>query len=241
MNGLSRIIIIAIACFCTLSVKAQDAETAPQKGATAGQVLSGHYARVYGMAMRYNDYGMAKNALYNLYVENPQNDSILFSLSALYLQSGQYASSAISAQDILQMKPKHTGAMEILAVSYENLGVKDKALDSYETLFLESDDFETLYKIAFLQYDLKRYNESNANADILLSKPQSDTLTVIYETADKKQKEYPIKVAIMNLKGLNAQGQGKNAEAKKQYEAALKVAPDFILAKQNLEAIEQKK
>ncbi|UII26443.1 hypothetical protein LVD15_24625 [Fulvivirga maritima] len=242
MKALRRTIILAFSLFVTLTTFAQDdQQPAERKAPSAGQVFSGHYARVYGMAMRYNDYSMAKNALYNLYVENPQNDSILYSLSALYLQTGQYASAAISSQDILQMRPKHTGAMEILAVSYENLGVKDKALDTYESLYLESDDFETLYKIAFLQFDLKRYKESTTNADILLGEAQADSLTVVYEDANQKQKEYPIKVAIHNLKGLIAQAQGNISAAKKEFEAALKIAPDFILAKQNMEALEAKK
>lgn len=221
------------------TVYSQDTPSEQQKAPSAGQILSSHYARTYQMALRYNDYAMAKNALYNLYVENPQNDSILYSLSALYLQSGQYASAAISAQDVLQMRPEHPGAVEIMAVSYENLGLKDKALDSYESLYLKTDDYQTLYKIAFLQFELGRYNESKTNADILMSKKEAEDLKVVFDAGNNEQKEYSIKVALLNLKGLIAKAQGDKATAKKYFEEALKIAPDFTLAKENLQNIDK--
>lgn len=225
----------------TMSLTAWSQETAAQapaaKGPSAGQVLSSHYARTYQMAMRYNDFEMAKHALYNIYVENPQNDSILFSLSALYMQSGQHASAVLSAQDVLQMRPQHTGAMEIAAVSFENLGLKDKALTHYESLYLQTDDFQTLYKIAFLQYELDRLNESKTNVEILLTEEPKEKLTAIFETANKEQKEYPINVALLNLKGMIEQKRGEKAAAKKSFEDALKIAPDFLLAKQNLQEL----
>lgn len=215
----------------------QESEGTQQKGPSAGQILSSHYARTYQLALRYNDYAMAKNALYNLYVENPQNDSILYSLSALYVQMGQHASAAISAQDVLQMRPEHTGAIEIAAVSYENLGMKDKALDHYETLYLKTDDYQTLYKIAFLQFELGRYAESNTNADILMTKKEAEDLKVVFTAENNEQKEFPIKAALLNLKGLIAKEQGDTAAAKKHFEEALKVAPDFSLPKENLQSL----
>lgn len=220
-------------------VFSQDTQKEQPKVASAGQVLSSHYAKTYQMALRYNDYDMARNALYNLYVENPANDSILYSLASLYLQAGQYTSAAISAQDVLQMKPGHPGALEITGVSYENLGLKDKALDSYESLYLKTDDYQTLYKIAFLQYEMGRYNESNTNADILLNKKEAEEATVVYEAGENEQKEYSIKVALYNLKGLIAKAQGDKSAAKKNFEEALKIAPDFTLAKENIQNLDK--
>ncbi len=207
---------------------------AGQQQPTAGQVLSMHYARTYQAGIRYNDYNVAKHALINILVENPQNDSILFSLSLLYYQMQNYTSAALTARDVLAMNPNNTGALEIAAVSYDNIGAKDKALESYESLYLQTDDFNTLYKIAFLQYELKSYNESMTNADILLAKKEAEELKAVYNQADGSQKEYPIKVALINLKGLIAADQGDKANAKLFYEQALKLAPDFQLAKDNL-------
>ena len=227
------LVALLMVCACIGSISAQDT----QKPVSAQQVLSAHYANIYQLATRYNDYGMAKNALYNLYVENPKNDSILYALSAIYFQSGQFASAAISSADVLSLRPKHLGAMEIMAVSYEQLGLADKAVEGYEALYLETDDYQTLYKVAFLQYELDRHNESKANIDILLNKKEAADMKVVFDIGNNQQKEFPIKVALLNLKGLIAKANGDNKAAKTHFEEALKISPDFQYAKENLDSL----
>ena len=55
-----------------------------------------------------------------------------------------------------------------LAFALQNLGLKQQALNEYETLYLKTDRIDVLYTIAFLQYELKNYNESMNNLNILL-------------------------------------------------------------------------
>ncbi|MEM7108628.1 MAG: hypothetical protein AAF519_10420 [Bacteroidota bacterium] len=217
---------------------AQEEPTQPQT-MSASQIFSSHYARTYQAAIRYNDYNVAKHALYNMLVENPQNDSILYSLSLLYIQGQQYASAVLSANDILSIKPNHTGALEIAAISYENLGIKEKALSNYETLYLNTDDYNTLYKMAFLQYDLAKYAESRTNVDILLSKKESEELTSVYTLANNEQKEFPIKASLLTLKGMIGAANGDKAGANTFYDEALAIAPDFELAKQQKAELEK--
>ena len=229
-------IIVLLLVLCNISF-GQDKPQTPdtdQPQPTAGQVLSMHYARTYQAGIRYNDYNVAKHALINILVENPQNDSILYSLSLLYYQMQNYTSAALTARDVIASNPDNTGALEIAAVSYDNIGAKDKALESYESLYLKTDDFQILYKISFLQYELKNYTESMTNADILLGKKEAEELQAVYNQADGSQKEYPIKVALINLKGLISTEKGDKVAAKSFFEQALKLAPDFQLAKDNL-------
>jgi len=54
------------------------------------------------------------------------------------------------------------------AVGYENLGVPDRALQYYESLYLLQSNPTVLYKMAFLQLALKRYRKV-ALADILIA------------------------------------------------------------------------
>ncbi len=221
---------------CGGSALAQEGEN---QQPTAAQIFSSHYARTYQVALRYNDYNVAKHALYNLLVENPQNDSILYSLSLLYIQGQQYASAVLSAKDILAIKPDHTGALEIAAISYENLGIKDKALDSYEKLYLNTDDYQTLYKMAFLQYDLGRHNEAKTNVDILLEKKETEELKSVYTLANNEQKEFPIQVSLLTLKGMISKATGDKEAARKLYNEALSLAPDFELATQELQELDK--
>lgn len=231
---------IFILAFTAISMAgfAQEEQQAPQN--RSGNSAAAHYSNVYERALRYNDFNVAKGALYNLVNLYPANDSLLYSLSILYFQMQQYASAALTSMDVLSLNPNHTGAMEVSAVSFENIGAKEKALESYEKLFLSSNDFQTLYQMAFLQYDLGRLNESLTNVDILLDKKEAADLTVTYTAPNNQEKEYPIKAALYNLKGLILKDQGNTEEARKLFNEALKIAPDFPLAKENLQSMEGK-
>lgn len=232
-------ILLVLTVMISSAVYGQDQPSAEQQQPTAGQVLSMHYYRTYQAGIRYNDFGVAKQALYNIIVENPQNDSILYSLSLLYYQSQNYASAALTAQDVLTLNPDNISALEIAAISMNNLGAKERALETYETLYLKTDNYQTLYQMAFLQYELKKFAESKTNADILMNKTEAAELKASYNDANGNPIEYPIKVALWNLKGLIAQEEGDKSSAEKFYNEALAISPDFQLAKDNLAALKK--
>ena len=153
------------------------------------------------------------------------------------MKNQKYASSVLVCRDLLARNPKSPPVLELSGSSYEGLNIYDKAIENYETLFLITNNSLTLYKMAFLQYELKRYPESITNADILLSKSDTDTLKVVFNDAQNKPKEYAMKVSLLNLKGMAYKDQSDKENAKKFFEEALKTAPDFLPAKQNLAAI----
>ncbi len=197
-------------------------------------VLTQHYARKYSAAVQWNDYEVAKDALYDLIIENPGNDSLIFDLALYYYQNQKSASAVLVSNELLVRNPKNIAALEISAGGYEALGVPDKALQNYESLYLLTNNVSTLYKMAFLQYRLKRYKESLASSDIIMAHKDLETMKASFEGADKKPKEYPVKVAVLNLKGMATLDQGDKVGAKKLFEQALAIAPDFVLAKENL-------
>jgi tetratricopeptide (TPR) repeat protein len=196
--------------------------------------ITQHFARKYATALQWNDYEVAKDALYDLIIENPGNDSLIFDLAVYYYQNQKSASAVLVSNELLARNPKNTGALEIASAGYEALGVPDKALQNYESLYLLTNNVSTLYKMAFLQYRVKRYKESATSADIILANKDIDTMKATYNDASGKSKEYPIKVAVINLKGMLALDQGDKLGAKKLFEQALTIAPDFVLAKENL-------
>jgi tetratricopeptide (TPR) repeat protein len=217
-------------------VQKQPTQTKPTTEQAKPQinVLTQHYLRKYSVASQWGDMEVAKSALYDLIVENPANDSLLITLAYYYYENQQYAPSLLVNRELLARNPKSTSSLEMAAVSAEALGVKDQSLQNYETLYLLTNHMETLYKIAFLQFDLKRYKESLTNADILLSKPEVTTTKVYFNDVENKPKEYVMKVAVLNLKGMIAQEEGDKVNAKKFFDEALVLAPDFVLAKQSL-------
>ena len=91
-----------------------------------------------------------------------------------------------------------------------------------------------IYKMAFLQYDLKKYPECVASTDIILSRKEADEVTATFPISQDKSKEFKLRVPILNLKGMTAREQGDKVSAKKYFEQALALAPDFQPAKENL-------
>ena len=226
-----------------LAVGAQ-AQNQPKKADTPGQQpqsqrpvnpLTEHFARKNALANRWNDLDQAKDALYDLIAENPRNDSLIYALAVYYYENRQYVSSVLVTQDLLTNNPKNGDLIQLAASGFEALGIKDKALANYESAYLQNNSSALLYKMAVLQYDLKKFTECKTNTDILLTKHDVDSMKVtIGGDGDSKQKEFPLKAAILNLKGLLALQANDKPGAKKAFEESLVLSPDFPLAKQNL-------
>ncbi|HMJ68555.1 MAG TPA: hypothetical protein VK508_06660 [Cyclobacteriaceae bacterium] len=213
----------------------QQQPTATDSIPTASQILTEHFLRKYSAAARWNDPDIAKDALYDVIIENPGNDSLVYSLAYLYYDQQKFASSFLIAQDLLSMQPKDPAYLEMAGSSAQQLGANDKALQAFESLYLINNNIKTLYQIAFLQYNLKRTAECTTSISILLAKPEAATEKVVFNDAKGVPKEYPLKVSVLNLKGLLALDQNDKAGAKKAFTEALAAAPDFIPAKENME------
>src|SRR6185369_9034628 len=195
----------------------QPVKTEPAKKDSVPYInpLIRHYAIKYQIAVQWNDPDVAKDALYDLIIESQGNDSLIYELAYFYFQNQKYPSAVLVSQELLKRNPKNTTALEMSAIGYENIGVLDRALQSYESLYLLQNTPTVLYKMAFLQLRLKRYKESGTSADILLADKTLDSLKVTYTGTDNKPKEFPMKTALLNLKGMISQEQGDKVVAKK--------------------------
>jgi len=158
----------------------------------------------------------------------------MYDLALLYYESKQYTNNILVCLDLLKVNPDNMGAMEMMAISYETIGLKDKALVLYEKIYLSISDVNILYKMAFLQYDLKKFDEALVNVNAVLSN-NLEEVKLLFSFDNESQKEYSMRVPALNLKGLVSQELGNNEEAKKAFEAALAIAPDFKFAKDNLD------
>lgn len=211
--------------------QAQPVDTIP----SASQILTEHFLRKYATAERWNDVDLMKSALLDIIVENPGYDSLIAELGYFYYSEQKYASSLLIAQDLLRRQPKNISYLEMAATSAQQLGAAEKALEHYESLYLINNNIRTLYQVAFIQYQLKRYAECATSIDIILGKPELQAEKATFQDAKGASKEYPMKVSVLNLKGLMLADQGDKAGAKKAFMEALAISPDFMLAKANLE------
>ena len=190
---------------------------------------------IYQRAVKYSDVNAAITALYNICVLEPQNDSILYALAYIYFDNQRYFSATLTLNDVLLLNPNNTQALEMRAVSLEQVGAIDKSLEDYESLYLKANNINFLYKMAILQYQLKRYKESKTNIDIMLTKAESDEIKIYFPDENDVEQEVVLRASLHNLKGLIAKEEGNPTEAKKQFGISLEVQPDFYLAKKNYE------
>ncbi|MGK0488151.1 MAG: tetratricopeptide (TPR) repeat protein [Candidatus Endobugula sp.] len=103
-------------------------------------------------------------------------------------------------------------------------------------MWLQTDNNNILYQISYLQYALKRYNESKNNVAILITKVKEDDEIVITKQ-DGTTQEVKFAAALKNLEGLVALEEGNSEAAKAFFTAALTLNPDFEGAKLSLAAI----
>ncbi len=196
---------------------------------------------IYNSAKLFNDPLVARMALYNLLAENPANPALYDSLALSYLQYNQSASAALVAQQSLQINPQNQFAMEIAATGFDNIGVKDKAITNYEKLHLATGDVNVLYKISFLQMELRRFTESNTSLDIIIGDPAAETSTITFPNTEGTGQEVSLKVAAHRVKAMILMEQGDIEGAKAKFLEVLEMKPGFEIVQQQLRELTKPK
>jgi tetratricopeptide (TPR) repeat protein len=191
---------------------------------------------LYKKAMQFGDFTVARTAVLQLIVKYPEKPEWKDTLVSIYGMMGMYEQSILLGEDILKTKTTDTNTLKIVAVSYENLGVLNKAIDYYEKVLALQDNLLMRYKLAVCQYGLKRNGESMANIDKILgdNKAPEQKITITYESSSQ---EVSVLAAALNVGGIILIDQSKLEDAKLYLESALKMDPDFVLAKNNLQVV----
>ena len=178
-------------------------------------------------AKAYNDPSVAISALYNMVAIQPDNVMLKDSLMREYLAISQWAPTYMISREILDIQPNNLFALEVSCISLQNLGLKQQALNEYESLYLKTDRIDVLYTISFIQFELGNFNESLTNLDILMNKDMTQEMTVSVSKDENNRQEIPIKAQLNYLKSLIYIEQ-KNIElARKSLNEAISISPDF--------------
>ena len=189
---------------------------------------------IYSTANLFSDPLIARMSLYNLLAENPTNVALYDSLALSYLQFNQNASAALVAQQALRIDPSDMFATEIAASSLEQIGAKDRALGFYEKLYLNNQDINTLYRVAFIQYELQRYAEATTNLDIIIENPKAAEELIVFPTTDRQGQNVPLTVAAHRIKAMMEEAKGNTEVAKAKYLEVLEMSPGFQVVQQQL-------
>lgn len=192
-----------------------------------------NHAKMNGDAM------VTTTSLYRLIALEGENSTYKDSLAYVYFSARKYAPCFMVASDVLKRDPKHVQMLEMKAVSLESLGALDKALETNEELFKLTNNNYNGYTVAKLQYSLKKFDE--AYTTILKTEKLNDTgeFKVTFSINQQHTQQVDLLASIAYLKGLIAIELDKKDVAKVSFEKALKIQPDFVLAKDNLEDLQK--
>lgn len=195
--------------------------------------------KIYEQAVKYNDVVMQIYALYWRIAVEGARFGLRDTLAQTYFQAGFFRQAIAVADELLKEQPKNAELAELRAISYQYLQDIRNALEAYEKLYEITQSPLHLYQVLTLQFNLQRYGECQANIDRLLSLPESDRLTVRISTSEGQVQEVPLRAAALNVRGVLFRLQKENDRARKAFEDALKIFPEFLLAKGNLEDLQR--
>lgn len=196
--------------------------------------------RVYKQAIKNYDLQSATVALYNMMALKPERADLNDSLAIVYFAGEHYAQAYLIGEAIVTADPKRKDMLELVAVSKQNLGMIKESLADYEKLYALDKSVYYLYQMATLQYQLKRFGECVANLDQIIAGADADKQKVNIRASQNQQQEVPMKAAAYNVKGICALEMNQPEIAKENFNKALGIAPDFALAKGNLEMMAKK-
>lgn len=198
-----------------------------------------HYEAFYKQMRTQGDIRGAINALTHLYVIEP-SDARKDTLAFLYANSGQYVQAInllgtdkdVSASDM---------AVDIKAISLKSLDQPQLAVQQYEILFDRKPDAFLAYELADLNLQIGKIEEAKKHIVYGLANAKDDMKVPFYES--KPAYEVPLKAALTYEKGLLTynEDKGKIDEALQLIDEAITLAPNFNLAKQIRQALDNQK
>jgi tetratricopeptide (TPR) repeat protein len=188
-------------------------------------------------ALAYSDDGIAISSMYNIIaLEGPQS-TYKDSLAYLYFNARNYVSCFLVTNDALSHRPGNSDLMEMKAVSLESMGALEKAMEAYEELLVTSNSNYHAYKIAGLQFGMKKHDEALASIKQAASLPDTGELQVNFQVNQNYNQNVPLKAAIPYLEGLINLALERESDARDSFNKALGLFPDFVLAKSKLEVL----
>ncbi|MBT8316013.1 MAG: hypothetical protein HKP59_00140 [Lutibacter sp.] len=188
-------------------------------------------------ALAYGDKLVAASSMFSIIsLEGPQS-TYKDSLAYLYFNARNYVSCFLVTNDILKNKPNNIELLEMQAVSLESMGAMEKASESYKALLAITNNNYHAYKLAGLQLAMKKYDLAHASVKKANQLSDNGTVEITFQVNKNYNQNVKLKAAIAYLEGIIAQNLDKNKEAKLSFEAAVKIFPDFVLAKSKLETL----
>ncbi len=189
-------------------------------------------------AQAYADGATIVTALHQIIAFEGANSTYKDSLAVTYYKMNNYFSCHLVAKELLEKKPTNLVLLELDALSLQQLNANKEAITIYEKLFALSKNKFHGYQLAVLQQSIKRLAEAQATINQVATCEDIKGLELEFPKDKNQTQKIVLNAAIQNLKGLIAYELKDSTAAKIAFQEALKISPDFALAKQNVAALE---
>lgn len=230
---MNKSIVLSIAIFLLhTTTTAQVKKTTPTK---INNSVNQHL-KVFDLTIASGDANTAIQAL-NYYISEQGTSNVYAdTLAMLYMQQGAFAQCYYWAILRLQQNPTNNTLLELKGVCLDKLQQPKEAIVIFEKLFGVTQNPYHAYKLMELQYGIKRLSECLATAQAaekLIYKPE---FIMAYNVGQQTGRTY-LQAGVHNIHALALYDLDKKNEAKTYFEKALALDSTFLLAKQNLEAL----
>ena len=227
---MKKIILVSLVAFLYNNCMAQGSKT------STSSASGNQHIKVFQQAVKSGDLSTAVTAL-SYYINDQGANSVYEdTLAMLYLQQNSFMQCFYWADKRLKVKPEDLGLLEMKGICLDKLNQPKEAIEVYEKLYLKTKSPYYAYTLMELQYGIKRLAECLATAtstEKLQFKPE---YTVSYNVGEQVGRTY-LQAGIFNIQALALYDLDKKAEAKLYFEKALALDSNFVLARQNLDAL----
>jgi len=192
-------------------------------------------------AKAYGDKAAMASTMYTIIAfEGPQS-SYKDSLAYLYYDQRNFISCFLVTNDILKSNPENLELLELNAISLESMGALEKAKETYEVLSKKTSNNYHWYKLAEIQLRMNKNEEAYVSIKKADQLADTGNLKVTFQVNKNYNQNIDLKAAIAYLEGLIAINLEKKDAAKISFARAVKLVPDFVLAKGKLSSLETAK
>ncbi len=209
-------------------------QNAPQQSAKSNNDI---YKKLFDKSMDMKDYHSAIVAVQMMLIEDSTQLAYRDSLPELYAAVNNVEAVSKTIDATLARHPKEEKFLQVKAVVQQEEGDYEGVLKTYTTLYETTKKLSYLYQIGTMHFQAGKLPEAEKVVEEVLAKaPSSNDSLDIFVSEQQKQK-VPIMAAALNFKGYIFAQKRDMLNAKKYFETAIKVFPDFVMAKRNLQQL----
>ena len=207
-----------------------------QAGKTRVTAKTNPHLKVFYQTANSGDVGTAISALNYYVAEQGANTVYEDTLAMLYMQQGAYVQCYYWADKRSKVKPDDNALMEMKGICLDKLQQPKEAIAVFEKLYSKTQSPYHAYKLMELQYGIKRLAECLATAINVEKQTFKPDYTMTYNVGEQTGRTY-LQAGIFNIHGLALYDLDRKPEARQYFEKALALDSNFLLPRQNLEAM----